>query len=451
MSYDLIVIGGGPGGYISAIKASQKGLNVAIIEKDALGGTCANVGCIPTKVYAHAASIINEIKKANAFGITAEYNVNLDLLRAKKESVVKRLTAGIQYLLTKNKVTVIKGEAKFLDNHTIQVNDQAYRASNFIIASGSKLLIPPIKGIDLPGVLTTNEALDMERIPEKILIIGAGIVGLEFCNIYQALGSEVILVDILPDLLPMLDRDIASVAEKVLVSKNIQVLLNHKVEEIEAGLYVRVEKDGNRNILGCDTVLLAAGRSANVNGIEALNLQMWAKGIKVNQQMKTSIDNIYCVGDVNGLSQLAHVAAYQGEIAVENILGENVEADLNTVPNCIYTDPEIAWVGLSEIQARESYGNIVVGSFPYLASGRAQTMSEDYGLVKVITEAKYKRLLGMEIIGPYASELIQQGVLAIRYEFSVQEIISSIFAHPTLSECIKEACDDVMGLSVHKG
>lgn len=450
MDYDVIVLGGGPGGYTAAIRLSELGKKVAVVEEDSLGGTCLNRGCIPTKVYSHAAELINAIKDAKDFGIMAQYTLDIAKLRQKKERVVKRLVGGVGYLMNLHHIDVIKGRGRFVDENTIEV-DKRYTAENFIIATGSKVFLPPIEGINLEGVITSDKALELERIPEKIVIIGAGIIGLEFANIYSALGSKVVIIEMLPQLLPMLDRDIANTMEKILRHKKIELHLNSKVEKIEEGLKVVYTTEGNTRVVECDTVLVAVGRVANVNGIEALNLDMDKKGIKVDAHMRTSIKNIYAIGDVTGCIQLAHVASYQGIVAVHNIAGEEKEADLNAVPNCLYTSPEIAWVGLNEVQAREKFGDVKIGTFPYTALGRAMTMGQNDGFVKIIAEAKYNRVVGMEIIGAGATEIIHEGVLAIKEEFTLEELADAIHAHPTLSESVKEAAEDALGMPINKG
>ncbi|MDI3518988.1 MAG: dihydrolipoamide dehydrogenase [Caldanaerobacter sp.] len=451
MNYDVIVVGGGPGGYTAAIRLSELGKKVALIEEDSLGGTCLNRGCIPTKVYAHAAELVSSIKEAKDFGINVEYTLDIAKLRQKKERVVKRLVGGVGYLMNLHHIDVINGKGTFIDKNTVEVNGAKYTAENFIIATGSKVFLPPIEGIDLEGVMTSDKALELEKIPEKIVIIGAGIIGLEFANIYASLGSKVIMIEMLPQLLPMLDRDVVGVMEKALKKQKIELHLNSKVEKIERGLRVIYTENGNQESVECDAVLVAVGRVPNVNGVDALNLEMNGRGIKVDSHMRTSIENIYAIGDVTASLQLAHVASYQGIVAAHNIAGEEKEADLTAVPNCLYTNPEVAWVGLNESQAREKYGEVKIGTFPYTALGRAMTMGESDGFVKIIAEGKYGRVVGMEIIGAGATEIIHEGVLAIKEEFTLEELADSIHAHPTLSESIKEAAEDALGMPINKG
>jgi len=374
--------------------------------KKYLGGTCANVGCIPTKTYVHATTVINEMKECSDFGIMAQYKLDLNRLREKKNSIVKSLNAGIEYLLKKNSVDIIWGEAKFLDSNKIEVSKKEYEGKNFIIATGSSVSVPLIKGIDKSGIITSEQALEMEKIPGKIVIIGAGIIGLEFAHIYNFLGSQVTLVEMLPELLPMLDNDIKEIYMNLQNNRNIQLHLDCKVKEIVDGLKVKIIEDEKEYTIECDTVLLATGRKANINGIDALSLEIGSRGIKVNGKLQTNINNIYCIGDANGISQLAHVATYQGDIAVRNILGENMEANYNIVPSCLYTDPEISWVGLNEIQAKTKFDEVKTGTFPYMASGRAQTMGSTNGMIKIITGGSYDQVVGMQIIGKSASELI---------------------------------------------
>lgn len=450
MDYDIIIIGGGPGGYTAAIRASELGAKVALVEEDFLGGTCLNRGCIPTKVYAHAAQIINKIKKADQFGINATFSLNTDKLRNKKENVVNKLVNGVEYLMKLHNIDVIRGRAKFIDEHTIKT-DKNYTAKKFIIATGSKTLIPPIPGIGLESVITSDEALKMEKMPQKIVIIGAGIIGLEFANIYSSLGSKVYIIEMLPDLLPMIDKEISEILLKSLKKKKIELYLDSKVEMIEEGMKVIFNNRGIKEEIDCDTVLVAAGRTANINGIEALNLNIDKKGIKVDNQMKTNIDNIYAIGDVTGTIQLAHIAAYQGIIAAHNALGDKKQFNLDAIPSCVYTIPEIAWVGLNETEAKAKYKDIKIGTFPYAISGRAMTIGENDGVVKIIAESKYKQIVGMEIIGESATEIIHEGVLAIKGEFTAEEFVETIHAHPTISESIKEACEDLLGFPINKG
>lgn len=450
MDYDVIVIGAGPGGYVAAIKGAQKGLKIALIEERHLGGTCANEGCIPTKVYAHAAQLIGEINSGGNFGINAACSVDTEALRRKKEQVVQKLTGGIGFLLKKRKVDVITGRAVMKDEHTVKVGENEYSAAHFIIAAGSRVMIPPIPGIGQAGIITSNEALALDRIPKKLGVIGAGVIGLELANIYKALGSEVVLVDILEELLPMVDPDIAAAYRRMIESDGTQLRLGYTVKEIKEGFVLCIEKNGNTEEIECDMVLAAAGRAPNINGVDALGLEINKKGIVVDEFLRTKYGNIYCVGDVNGLSQLAHAASYEAEIAIENIVGANKKADLTAVPACVFTHPEIAWVGLTEKEAGEKYGEVYKGTFHFMGSGRALTMGAENGMVKVIAAGEERKIVGMSIIGANAAELIAAGTIAVSKGLKYEDMADIIIAHPTLSETIKEAFEDTRGLAVHK-
>jgi dihydrolipoamide dehydrogenase len=451
MHYDVIVIGGGPGGYTAAIRASELGARVAVVEEQSLGGTCLNRGCIPTKVYAHASSVIDDLAKAKDFGIMGQCTLDIDRLRSQKEKTVKTLVDGVGYLMRAHGIDAINRRAVFNDQNTIDAGEK-YTADKFIIATGSKTFLPPIPGIDLEGVMTSDDALELTHIPESIVIIGAGIIGLEFAYIYNAFGSKVTIIEMLPEILPMLDRDVAGVLVKDITEKGIELILNSKVEGIDQdgkGLKVLYQKGTMKREVTGDNVLVAVGRTANLNGLEALNLNIGPKGIKVDSQMRTNIDNIFAIGDVTGTVQLAHFAANQGIIAAHNAMGRQMEEDIRVLPGCIYTNPEVAWVGLNEKQAGEQYGSIKTGIFPYRISGRALTMGERTGLIKVIIETGYNQILGMQIVGKNASELIHQGAIAIKNEFTINEITDMIHAHPTLSEGIKEICEHLSGMPIN--
>lgn len=451
MHYDIIVIGGGPGGYTAAIRASELGAKVAVVEEKRLGGTCLNRGCIPTKVLAHVSSVIDDMAKAQDFGILSEYKLDVERLRNQKINTVNTLVNGVGYLMKAHNIDVIYEKAKFIDKHTIEAGEK-YTADNYIIATGSKIFVPKIQGMDLEGVMTSDDALELTSIPESIVIIGSGVIGLEFAYIYNSFGSKVTVIEMLPTLLPMLDRDVANVVLNDIKSKKINLILNSKVEKIlkqATGLKVLFNNAGMDSEIECTNVLVAVGRTANVNGLEALNLEMNSKGICVDSCMKTNIDNIYAIGDVTGTIQLAHFAADQGIIAANNIVGNYMEQDANVVPGCIYTNPEIAWVGLNESEAKAAYEKVKVGVFQNRFSGRALTMGETTGLIKIVTGGDYYQILGMQIVGKNASEIIHEGAMAIKNEFTIYEIINLIHAHPTLSEGIKEACEHISGFPIN--
>lgn len=448
--YDLVVIGAGPGGYTAAIKAAKNNLKVALIEKSELGGTCINEGCIPTKVYAHAASVINNINEGNEFGITSKYNFDMNKLHEKKNRVIEELNFGLNYLMENNNIDVIKGEAEFLDESSIIVNGVEYKSKNFIIATGSNSMIPPINGIENNHVIYSKEALEIVDLPKDLLIVGGGVIGLEFAFIFNSFGCNVVIAEALPEILPNLDNEIVEVYKDIIKSKGIKLMLDSKVETIYEDFTVEINNNKKTEQFIADKIIIATGRKPNINGIDKLGLEYSNKGIKVDSSMRTNISNIYCIGDVNGISQLAHVASYQADIAVKNIIGDNCSAHFKAIPNCIYTDPEVSFVGISEKEAKKIYDDVKIGLFPFSYSGRSKTMGSNKGLVKIVSGGEYNQILGAQIVGKDSSEIINELVLAIKYDFSINEIIDSIHAHPTLSEAIKEACEDVLKLSANR-
>lgn len=451
MHYNLIVIGGGPGGYTAAIRASELGAKVALVEEKKLGGTCLNRGCIPTKVYTHASSVIYDMEKAQEFGISSQHQLDINKLRKQKEKTVNTLVNGVGYLMKAHGIEVINEKAKFIDEHTIEAGERI-TADKFIIATGSKTFVPKIEGIELHGVMTSDEALELKSIPESIVIIGSGVIGLEFAYIYNSFGSKVTIIEMLPELLPMLDRDVAKVVSNDLKKKGINLFLNSKVEKIEKydkGMKVFFKNIDTECKIECSKVLVSVGRTANINGLEALDIVMHSSGIQVDSTMKTSIDHIYAIGDVTGTIQLAHFASNQGIVAANNIMGNYMEQDANVVPSCVYTNPEIAWVGINESEARAKYEKVKVGIFQNEFSGRSLSMGESTGFIKIVTGGDYDQILGMQIVGKNASEIVHEGAIAIKNEFTIYEIINLIHAHPTLSEGIKEACEHISGFPIN--
>ncbi|ADL08182.1 dihydrolipoyl dehydrogenase [Thermosediminibacter oceani] len=459
MHYDIVVIGGGPGGYVSAIYAAKKGARVGLVEKRDLGGTCLNRGCIPTKALSHCAQIYQSLGNAKNFGILAE-NVKIDwqLAQGQKDSIVRTLGKGVENLLKANGVSVFRGEAKLEDERRIRIyysgGQQVITAENIILATGSKPAVIPFPGHDLPGVITSEEALALSKIPDSMLVIGGGVIGVEMACIYGSIGSNVTVVELLPRILPRADEEISSEIKKVLQSKGIKVLTGTRVESVEKEkdlLKVNIiTPDGPRSI-AVEKVLVAVGRKPDLEAFEDLNIDLDKSGVIVDDFMRTSLKNVYAVGDITGKFQLAHVAAHQGIVAASNALGENKRMDYRAVPSCIFTNPEIAYVGLTESEAREIYGDdIRVGRFPFVASGRALTLGESLGFVKIVADSRWNEILGVHIIGPGATELIAEAALAIRLECTAQELADTIHAHPTLSETIMEAAMDLLGTPIHK-
>jgi len=456
---NIVVIGGGPGGYVAAIRAAQLGAGVTLVEKDTLGGTCVNRGCIPTKALLESANILSTIRNAANFGISVEgVSVDFPAVNERKQAVVKRLVNGVNTLMRRNKITVINDTASLIDNKTVSITGQGntVTADSIIIATGSAPATIPIKGADRPGVISSDDALTMEQFPRSIVIIGGGVIGLEFAQIMRRLGSEVTIVEMMPQLLPAEDTEIASKLENVLQKEGITIYTSATVTGISGAgdgkeTVSFTTKGTNASECTAEKVLLAVGRRPYADGIGAdkLGLAMDKGGIVVNERMETGIPGVYAIGDVIGGLMLAHVAMDEGKCAVENAMGIDRLIDYRAAPRCVYTSPEVAGVGLTETEAREKYGDIKVGRCPLAASGKAVILNETSGMVKIITDARYGEILGVHIIGPHATELIAEAVLGIKMEATFDDIASAVHAHPTVSEAVMEAALNVEGRTIH--
>lgn len=438
---DLVIIGGGPGGYVPAIKAAQKGIKVTLIEEDELGGTCLNRGCIPTKALLKSAHMFESLNKTKNFGISVE-NPKFEISEAVKwkERVVKRLTAGVKSLLAKNNVEVINGRAVFTANNKLEVNGSQLVFKNAIIAAGSVPIKLPIPGIDKPHVVYSKEALNLTELPQKLVIIGGGVIGVEFADIFGSAGSEVTIIEMMPRILPVMDEEISTTLEKVLKSKGIQILTQTKVVEIKDNSVV-VEQGDSRKEIECEKLLVAVGRKPNLEnlGLDKTDIHFDKKGIKVNEYMETNVSGIYAVGDVIPTPQLAHVATDEGLTAVKNILGDRQKMKYNAVPYCVYTNPEAASAGKTEDELKKEGVGYKVGRFPLMANGKAMVDGVREGFVKVLAGEKYEEVLGIHIIAPNASEMIHQACTAITLEATLDELIETIYPHPTIGEAVLEA------------
>lgn len=455
MSYDLVVIGAGPGGYVAAIRAAQLGMKVAIAEKDACGGTCLNYGCIPTKALYKNAEVVDELQHAGDFGISLKgYDIDMKKVQARKAKIVKTLSGGVEFLLKGNKVDLVKGAAKILAPGKVDVDGKVLETKKILIASGSKSSKPPIKGIDNPGVITSKEALEMDRVPGKIVIIGGGVIGIEFAGIYRAFGAEVTVVEFMPKIIPAVDKEITDRLQKLLEKKGIAFMVGTKVEAIDKSgkaLSVTVDKDGAKSTLPCDQVLVSTGRELDIEGLnlDGLGVKYDRKGVKVDENYQTSVPGIYAIGDVTGRVMLAHVASEEGKVCVERMNGEDAQVDYDLIPSAIFTFPDVATVGLSEEQAKERGLDYEVGKFQFSGNGKALTMNSGDGMVKVIVSKDKQRILGVHILGPNASDLLTEAVLAMRGEFTVEEAANTMHGHPTLSEAFEEALTLTLGRGIH--
>jgi dihydrolipoamide dehydrogenase len=456
MECDVAVLGGGPGGYTAAIRAAQLGAKTACIEREPeLGGTCLRIGCIPTKAWVQTAYAIKEAEETFAkLGVkVGEPELDFATANEWKAGVVKQLTQGVAGLFKANGVEWVKGSGKFKDANTIAVEggeDVTFKQA--IIATGSYPLRPPIDGIDSEKCVDSTGLLAQTEVPGRIVVLGGGIIGCEFASILQRFGTEVTIVEMLPALIPQEDEDASKELAKQFKKRGIEVNLQtqcDKVEEKDGALVVHYGDQQKE----CDLMLVATGRGPLVEelGLEEIGVEFdRKKGIAADEHRRTTVSHIYAVGDCAGYWQLAHTAFREGEVAAENALGQDAIVDNRGVPRPIYTDPEIAAVGLTEGEAREQYGDdVVTGSFPWAANGRALMQNETVGWVKSIHEARYGELLGIVMVGPHVTDLIEAGVVALDAEATVETVADGMTAHPTLSEAIKEAGLVALGRAIH--
>ena len=458
MDCDVAVLGGGPGGYPAAIRAAQLGAKVICIEKDPeLGGTCLRVGCIPTKSWVQTAYLLKEAEETfGKLGVQVGAP-QLDFAAANewKARVVKQLTDGVAVLFKANGVEWVRGRGRFADANTIAVEggeDVTFRHA--IVATGSFPIMPPIEGLDSALCVDSTELLAQTEVPRRLVILGGGVIGCEFASIFQRFGSEVTIIEMMPRLLPMEDEDASAELAKQFGRRGIRLELGQqstKVEEHDGALTVHY---GGRQSTDADLMLVAVGRAPNVEGIglEEIGVRFDRRqGIGADEHRRTSVDHIYAVGDCAGYWQLAHTAFREGEVAAENALGHEAIVENRGVPRPIYTDPEIAGVGLTELEAREQYGEdaIAVGVFPWVANGRALMQNETTGWVKSIHETQYGELLGLVMVGPHVTDLIEAGVVALDAESTVETVADGMTAHPTLAEAIKEAGLVALGRAIH--
>jgi dihydrolipoamide dehydrogenase len=456
----IAILGAGPGGYVAALRAAQLGAQVTVIEENALGGVCLNVGCIPTKALLRSAEVYRTFQRAEAFGLRLEGHVTPDwhAIQARKERITRQLVSGVGVLLHKAGVPVLQGRGRFVAPQTLEVTTaneiQQVQAQKVIIATGSRPVQLPLPGMDLPGVIDSTGALELAELPKRILIIGGGVIGVEFADIFAAFGVQVTIVEMLDRLLPLMDADLGAALAWTLGQRGVQIHVNSRATRLEqdtGGLCVTVASPRGELSIEADRVLVAVGRRPNVEdlGLEASGVHTVKGGIPVNARMQTNMPGIYAVGDVTGGIQLAHVASHGGEVAVQNALGHTSTLDLKTIPSAVFTDPEIASVGLTEAQAREQGYDVRVGRFPLSASGKALTYGEKDGFVKVVSEARFGEILGMHIVAPHASDLIHEGGLALALESTLDELSGTVHGHPTLGEAVREAVLAVRSEAIH--
>lgn len=456
--FDLIIIGGGPGGYVAAIRAAQLGLRVVVVERDKLGGICLNWGCIPSKSLLQNASVVETIRHASDFGVQIQsFSVDFSAAIARSRTVVNKLGKGVEFLMKKNKIEVIKGDATLTvrDRVEVQPGGRALTAKNIIVATGARGR--SISGLTIDGrqVISSREALELGEVPNPIVIVGASAVGMEFATIYRSYGAEVTVIEMLPHLLPKEDEEVSFEFEKAMKKADIKFRVNTKVVQatrLGDKIQLEVSTNGRMETIHAQRVLMAVGVQPNVEnlGLETLGVELERGAIKVDDYCRTNVPGIYAIGDVTMKLPLAHVASAQGVVAVETIAGKEPRAlNYNNIPRCTYTRPQVASLGLTEAQARETGREICVGKFPFRANGKALGINEYEGFVKLIVDKKRGEILGAHLIGPEVTELTGELSLAKSAELTPMELAHAVHAHPTLTEVIREAALDSMGRVIH--
>jgi dihydrolipoamide dehydrogenase len=461
-TYDLIVIGSGPGGYVAAIRAAQLGLSTAIVEKEALGGVCLNWGCIPTKTLLKTSQVWNYVKNAQKYGIEikGDVSVNFEQVIKKSRQVASEMSKGINFLMKKNNIAIIAGIGKLTDNQTVTVyysnnTPTNYKAKHIIIATGSRAKQVPNIPVDENKIINYKKALALNEKPKSITIIGAGAIGVEFADFYNTIGIKVNLIEYLPRILGMEDLEISSYLEKELRKKGITVYTNTKVEKVQVidnTCYTYINSAKETQTINTDIVLSAIGVEPNTQdiGLEQLGVKMQNKTIQVNEYYCTNVKGLYAIGDITSGPALAHAASAEAIVCVEKIAGLNPrKINYLNIPACTYCQPEVASVGYTEEKAIEAGYKVKVGKFPFTASGKAATSGNKEGFVKVVFDAQYGELLGAHIIGENASELISSLVIAKQLETTAEEILASVHPHPTMSEAIVEAVANAYGQCIN--
>ena len=445
----LLIIGAGPGGYETALLAARKGIEVTLIEKGPVGGTCLNEGCIPTKAFCRHAQMLDELEEAETLGIkNLNYTFDFQTAVDRKEQIVGQLRQGVEGLLRHKLIHCIEGTARFVNAHTVQVNEQTYAADHIIIATGSVPQILPIPGNNLPGVITSREILNLKQIPKRLCVIGAGVIGLEFASIFNSFGSQVTVLEYCKEILPRFDTDLAKRLKQSLGKRGIEIQTQAQVQKIEkaedGSLKVSFMKKEKEEQTEADYVLMAVGRRANTESLnlDDIGIAYNKRGIEVNENMQTSLPHIYAIGDINGRQMLAHAATFQGVRALNHILGENDSLDLNIIPAAVFTQPEAATVGLTEEDCKAQNIPYRCHKSFFRANGKAVCLNETDGFCKLLSHKENGKILGGHLFGPHAADLIQEITVLIQRQATIGELSNIVHAHPTLGEVILEASKD---------
>ena len=458
--YDIVIIGSGPGGYVTAIRASQLGLKTAIIEKESLGGVCLNWGCIPTKALLKSAQVFNYLKHANDFGLKIkEYDKDFDAVVNRSRDVAKGMSKGVQFLMKKNKIEIFTGHGKVMEGKKVSVNfnnkTEEIKGKNIIIATGARSRELPSIPQDGKKILGYREAMTLKKQPKKMIVVGSGAIGTEFAFFYNAMGTEVIIVEYLDRIVPLEDEEVSKQLEKSFKKSGIKIMTNSEVTKVDTtgkGVKATIKTSNGDETLSADIVLSAAGIKSNIEnlGLEELGIAVDEDKIMVNDFYETNLPGYYAIGDVTSGQALAHVASAEGILCVEKIAGHNVEPiDYGNIPGCTYCNPEIASVGLTEAQAKEKGLDIKIGKFPFSASGKAQAGGTSEGFVKVIFDAKYGEWLGCHMIGAGVTDMIAEAVLGRKLETTGHEVLKAVHPHPTMSEAVMEAVADAFDEVIH--
>ena len=458
--YDIVIIGSGPGGYVTAIRASQLGLKTAIIEKESLGGVCLNWGCIPTKALLKSAQVFNYLKHANDYGLKiTEFDKDFDAVVNRSRDVAKGMSKGVQFLMKKNKIEVFTGHGKVMEGKKVSVNfnnkTEEIKGKNIIIATGARSRELPSMPQDGKKILGYREAMTLKKQPKKMIVVGSGAIGTEFAFFYNAMGTEVIIVEYLSRIVPLEDEEVSKQLEKSFKKSGIKIMTNSEVTKVDTtgkGVKATVKTSNGEETLSADIVLSAAGIKSNIEnlGLEELGIAVDRDKIMVNDFYETNLPGYYAIGDVTSGQALAHVASAEGILCVEKIAGHNVEPiDYGNIPGCTYCNPEIASVGLTEAQAKEKGLDIKIGKFPFSASGKAQAGGTSEGFVKVIFDAKYGEWLGCHMIGAGVTDMIAEAVLGRKLETTGHEVLKAVHPHPTMSEAVMEAVADAYDEVIH--
>ncbi|MBN2796296.1 MAG: dihydrolipoyl dehydrogenase [Clostridia bacterium] len=456
MDYKLIVLGGGPGGYVAAIKAAQLGIKVLLIEKHKIGGVCLNYGCIPTKTLLRSAKLYKDMMNASAFGIdlldASSVKINWPNMMVRKENVVNQLVGGVEVLLKHNGVEIIRGNGTVLDPHHIEVAGHIYSTEYMILATGSSPHHPNIEGLkeafDKGFAVDSNKAIDLDHIPRSMTILGGGVISVEFATLYNNLGTDVTIIQRSSSILKNLDHDVRKLMTRDLKKNGVKIITDVSAYRIVDNTVIYEEKGVEKSISN-EIILVSLGRKPNLQGLENLNLKTNSKGVETNTHLETNVKGVYAIGDLNGRYMLAHVASAEGIAAVENIIDKDATIDYNKVPSCIYSFPEVGVVGLTEEEARASDYDVDTSMFPLSANGKALAEGESTGFVKIVFDKTYGEVLGVHIVASHATDMIAEAVASMALEATIHDLAKTIHPHPTLSEIVMEAAHGAVDQPIH--